>query len=219
MDLQRSHARGRVASVNTGVPQVLRDHSGRQWTTAIEKHPVPGRVRVHGVNVEGDDQADRRVHGGADKAVYAYATADAGWWAAGLGRQLQPGAFGENLTVDDLDVSGAVLGERWRVGTTLLEVTQPRIPCAKLGVAMGDLRFPRNFAEAGRPGAHLRIVEAGELGAGDLVEVVSVPQHGVTVGDVLRVHHRFDRDVAQRMVGIPGLVPKWRTWALERLAS
>ena len=219
MDLQRSPRHGRVASVNTGVPQVLLDRQGRQWTTAILKSPVAGRVRVQGVNLEGDDQADRRVHGGPDKAVYAYATADLEWWSAGLQRDLAPGVLGENLTLDGLDVSAAVLGERWRVGTALLEVTQPRIPCAKLGVAMGDPHFPRDFADAGRPGAHLRIVEAGDVGAGDDVEVEAVPAHGLTVAEVFRMFSRFDQDIAERMLEIPGLVPKWRNWALERLSS
>jgi len=153
MDLDPQQRPGRVLSVNTGVPRVLIDHQGRQWTTAILKSPVAGRVAVHGVNLEGDDQADRRVHGGPHKAVYAYAAADVAWWAAGMERELLPGAFGENLTVEGVDVSGAVVGERWRVGTALLEISQPRIPCPKLGVAMGDPHFPRDFADAERPGA------------------------------------------------------------------
>ena len=149
--------------------------------SAIGKRPVAGRVRVEGVNVAGDDQADRRVHGGPDKAVYAYASEDAAWWAEQLGREVPPGMFGENLTTEGVDVSGAVVGERWRVGTVVLEVSQPRLPCAKLGIRFGDPLMVRRFGEASRPGAYLRIVQAGELGAGDEIELLSRPEHGVTV--------------------------------------
>ena len=121
------------------------------------------------------------MHGGPDKAVYAYASEDAAWWAAELGREVPPGMFGENLTTEGVDVSGAVIGERWRVGTVELEVCQPRLPCFKLGIRFEDPRMVRRFGQASRPGAYLRIVREGELGAGDAVEVLSRPEHGVTV--------------------------------------
>src|SRR4051795_13683330 len=114
--------------------------------SSIGKTPVEGRVRVAGVNVEGDDQADRRVHGGPDKAIYAYASEDIAWWAAELGRELGPGAFGENLTTEGVDVSGAVVGERWRVGSVLLEFAQPRLPCFKLGLKFEDPKMLKRFA-------------------------------------------------------------------------
>src|SRR5688572_17653439 len=107
---------------------------GREIVTSIFKEPVEGRVEVRGVNLDGDDQADRSVHGGPDKAVYAYAIEETRDWEAELERELGAGAFGENLTTEGLDVSGALLGEQWRIGTTLLEVVQPRLPCYKLGV-------------------------------------------------------------------------------------
>src|SRR5690606_7307728 len=129
--------------------------------------PVDGRVAVHGVNVVGDDQADRRVHGGPDKAVYAYAIEETRAWEAELGRDLGPAAFGENLPVEGLDVSGPVVGERWAIGSVVLEVVQPRLPCFKLGLRMGDPGFVKRFAAASRPGAYLRIVREGELGSGD----------------------------------------------------
>src|SRR5919205_1072755 len=126
-----SIAVARVISVNVGTPREV-DTGRRIVRTAIWKHPVEGRVPVRGVNLAGDDQADRSVHGGPDKAVYAYAAEDTEWWERELGRQLGPGTFGENLTVRGLDVTGALIGERWRIGTALLEVTAPRIPCWKL---------------------------------------------------------------------------------------
>ncbi len=161
----------RVVSVNVGVPRLV-EHRGRRAWTGIWKHPVAGRVAVRGVNLDGDEQADRRVHGGPDKAVYAYASEDYTWWAAELGRQLEPGTFGENLTLEGVDLGAARVGERWQVGSTVLEVAQPRTPCWKLGLRMGDDEFPARFLAAGRPGAYLRIVGEGEVGAAD--EVVSL---------------------------------------------
>jgi len=172
----------RVVSVNVGRPQTIaRGTDGEVVDSAIVKAPVDGRVRVEGVNLAGDDQADRSVHGGPDKAVYAYAAEDTAWWSARLGRPLGPAVFGENLTVEGVDVSGAVIGEHWRIGTVELEVCQPRLPCFKLGLRFNDPRMVRAFALAGRPGAYLRIAVEGELGAGDEVEVVGRPEHGVTI--------------------------------------
>jgi MOSC domain-containing protein YiiM len=171
----------RIVSVNVGTPRQLSVRRGRPMMSAIAKEPVAGRVRVDGVNLAGDDQADRRVHGGPEKAVYAYAREDTAWWESELGRELPHGMFGENLTLEGVDVSGAVIGERWRAGSVLLEVCQPRLPCSKLGLRFGDLRMVKRFGQASRPGAYLRIITEGELGAGDELEVISRPDHGVTV--------------------------------------
>jgi MOSC domain-containing protein YiiM len=207
---------GVVESVNVGTPRTI-GWRGRTVTTAIWKHPVAGRVGVRGVNVEGDRQADLEVHGGVDKALYAYAAEDLAWWAGQLGRELPPGSFGENLTVAGIDVSGAVVGERWRAGGTLLEVSQPRTPCFKLGIRMGSQRFPSRFAAAGRPGAYLRILAEGEVAAGDPVEVVHRPAHGLTVAEVARVYHA-DHAGAARLLQVPELAGTWRRWA-ERMVT
>jgi MOSC domain-containing protein YiiM len=194
-DLQRDDdpARGRLISVNVGTPKKV-DTGKRIVETAIWKDPVEGRVKVRGVNLDGDRQADLSVHGGPNKAVYAYAIEETRRWEEELGRPLGAGAWGENLTTEGVDVSGAVLGERWRIGTTLLEVVQPRLPCFKLALKMGDPTFVRRFAQASRPGAYLKIVEEGELGAGDVVEVdlAGRPDHGVDVrlvSDAFLVDH------------------------------
>ena len=171
----------RLFSVNVGRPKQIAVRRGRPLMSAIGKAPVEGRVRVEGVNVAGDDQADRRVHGGPDKAVYAYALEDVAWWERELDRSVPSGMFGENLTTEGMDVSGAVIGERWRIGTVELEVCQPRIPCSKLGIRFGDLKLVRRFGEASRPGAYMRIVREGELGAGDEIELLSRPEHGITI--------------------------------------
>jgi MOSC domain-containing protein YiiM len=167
-------------SVNVALPREI-EWLGRRATTSIWKEPVAGRVALGRANLAGDEQADPRFHGGADKAVYAYAREDTDWWESELGRELPHGMFGENLTLEGVDVSGAVIGERWRAGSVLLEVCQPRLPCSKLGLRFGDLRMVKRFGQASRPGAYLRIITEGELGAGDELEVISRPDHGVTV--------------------------------------
>jgi MOSC domain-containing protein YiiM len=178
-------AGGLVESLNVGMPRPV-EVNGRVVLTAIWKHPVPGRVALRGVNLAGDDQADRAVHGGLDKAVYAYARDDIEWWEGELGRSLGEAPFGENLTVSGLPVSEAVIGEQWTVGSALLQVAQPRLPCFKLGLRMGDSRFLKRFAAARRPGAYLRVLREGDIAAGDQIEVTDRPAHGVTSALVSR---------------------------------
>jgi len=205
---------GKLLSVNVGSPREI-EWLGRREATSIWKSPVNGRLPVRGVNVAGDDQADREFHGGPDKAVHAYAREDTVWWERELGRQLEHGVFGENLTVSGVDVTGAVVGERWKIGSAVLEVAQPRIPCWKLGARMEDASFPVHFAAAGRPGAYLRIVEEGEIGADDDVRVAGRPEHGVTVGDVARIYHQ-ERGRASTLLDVPELCSDWHDWALRR---
>jgi MOSC domain-containing protein YiiM len=185
--------------------------------SAIGKAPVDGRVLVEGVNVAGDDQADRRVHGGPDKAVYSYASEDTAWWSAQLGRELGPGIFGENLTTAGVDVTGAVIGEIWRIGTVTLQVAQPRFPCAKLGLRFGDIGMVKRFGEANRPGAYLRILEEGELGAGDRVDINDRPSHGITIADVFRAVLLDETGLAAAAVA-PELPASLSRWMLERAA-
>lgn len=187
----------------------------RTVTTAIWKEPVPGRVRVRGVNVDGDEQADPKFHGGPDKAVYAYAIEDYQWWQAELGAPLEPAAMGENLTLAGVDVTHAVIGERWAVGSAVFEVCQPRTPCFKLGLRTGDPRFPKRFAAAGRPGAYVRIFDEGDVGAGDAVRVVHRPAHGLTVAEVARARPR-DPVAIERLLAAPELASSWVTWAVEQ---
>lgn len=191
---------------------------GRTEMTGIWKTPLAGRVAVRGVNVAGDGQADHRAHGGPHKAVYAYAREDQVWWETALGRPMEPGIFGENLTLTGVDVTRAVIGERWAIGTVLFEVAQPRMPCWKLGARMNDPEFPRRFSLAGRPGAYLRIINEGELGAGDEVHIVHRPEHGVTTGDVARIYLR-DGDGADQMLRAPQLPAKWHDWARDKIAK
>jgi MOSC domain-containing protein YiiM len=193
---------GGVRTVGTG---------SRSITTGIWKEPVDGRVAVRGVNLAGDDQADRTVHGGPDKAVYAYASEDTAWWNELVGTDLGPGAFGENLHTRGLDLSTARIGDRWRVGTTLLEVRQTRIPCFKLGLRMGNPQFLKAFAQAGRPGAYLGILEEGDVGAGDVIEVVFRPDHDITMA-LMSEALLHDAALRPRLLEAPALPAFWREW-------
>jgi MOSC domain-containing protein YiiM len=183
--MQMATQDGRIASVNVGRPREIQV-GGKVVRTSIWKDPVAGRVAIRGVNVAGDDQSDRLVHGGERKAVYAYAREDLDWWGDRLGQPLRSGTFGENLTLEGIDVTGARVGERWLAGTALLEVTQPRLPCYKLEARIDRPGFIAEFIDGGRPGAYLRIVEEGEVGAGDAVRVVSRPDDGLSMAEVMR---------------------------------
>ena len=146
-----------IISVNVGAQKAV-EYRGHAVSTGIYKSPVQGRVRAEGVNLLGDDQADRRVHGGIDKAVYAYASEDYQWWSDQLGHSLAPGTFGDNLTTEGVEVDAAVVGQQWRVGDVVLEVSEPRVPCYNLGIRMNDPEFPTLFSTADRPVTYLRIV-------------------------------------------------------------
>ena len=157
-----------IVSVNVGSlrPLVV---SGREIQTGIFKEPVDGRVAVGELGLDGDVQADRRVHGGEDQAVYAYAIEDVRWWEAELGRELGPGFFGENLTLRGVDVNGLAPGDRLKAGGVTLEVTSTRRPCQKLATKVGVPKFVKRFATAGRPGMYMRVVDPGDVAAGDPV--------------------------------------------------
>ena len=206
---------GRVLSVNVGVPRDF-DYNGRPARSAIWKTPVSGRIAARGVNLDGDDQADRRAHGGPDKAIYAYASEDIAWWEQEIGRPFTYGEFGENLTTKGIELNEASIGERWEVGTTLLEVSEPRIPCWRLGVRMNDPLFPRRFADAIRPGTYLRIIVEGSVAAGDQITLVHKPDHDLTIRDVFRIFFRDRKEVA-RLLEVPQVSASWKRWANEFL--
>lgn len=208
---------GCLVSVNVGRPRSV-VWKGRTVRTAIWKSPVEGRVAVAGVNLSGDAQADRRVHGGPDKAVYAYAVEDYRWWQEELGAPLAPGTFGENLTTESIDLSHALVGERWAVGSTTLEVCQPRMPCFKLGIRMGDAAFVERFDDAARYGAYLRIIEPGEVGAGDDIVVVHRPPNGLRLDDLARADQDADPSLLRDIVATPAVPAGRRNRAARGLA-
>ncbi len=176
-----------VLSVNVGHARPIASKSG---TSGIDKRPVAGPVGVFapgpkgigGSGLEGDAIVDTANHGGNDQAVYAYAREDLDWWEPIVGHPLSSGSFGENLTTDSLDVTGALVGERWRLGDELvLEVTSPRIPCGTFAVWLDDHGWVTTFRREARPGAYLRVVSPGPVAAGDSIEVVHRPDHDVTM--------------------------------------
>lgn len=209
-----SKVTGEVLSVNVGGIRQF-DYEDRKAQSAIWKFPVNGRVIVRGVNLQGDDQADRGAHGGPDKAVYAYAVEDERWWESQIGRAITYGQFGENLTTEGIDVTNAIVGERWEVGSAVLEVSEPRVPCWRLGVRMGDKNFPRQFMKAGRPGTYLRIIDEGDIGAGDKIRIIGRPEHQLSIGDVFRIFGR-DRHEAARFLSVPQLSGAWKEWAARQ---
>ncbi|PZG00679.1 MOSC domain-containing protein [Micromonospora deserti] len=209
---------GRVASVNLGIVTEAKwagDASGR---SGIDKRPVdvPVLLRVDGV--AGDFIGERAHHGGPDKAVYAYAEEDAAWWAAEVGRSVRRGAFGENLTTYAVEVTGAVIGERWMIGSAVLQVTMPRTPCTTFAGFWGMPDLIKRFTARGTPGAYLRVLVEGEVGAGDPVEVVDRPAHGVTIGEVFRAT-TLEPDLLPRLLAADDLPEPVREKARRRLAA
>lgn len=161
----------------------LHPDNGNVGVTAIDKRPLEGQVKVRPLGLYGDIQADRKHHGGVDQAIYAYAEEDADFWSAELGRDIPPGLFGENLRTRGIDATGAVIGERWRIGAdVLLEVTSPRVPCATFARRLGEPRWVKRFTDEGRIGTYLRVLSKGSIQAGDAITREHVPDHGITVG-------------------------------------
>jgi len=212
---------GRVVSVNVGRPRTV-EWFGREVRSAIWKAPVEGPIAVRGVNIDGDAQADLRVHGGYDKAIYAYANEDYQWWSAQLGTPLAAGTFGENLTTEGIELAAAVVGERWHVGSALLEVSEPRLPCFKLGMRMGDSAFVERFDDALRFGTYLRIVGEGEIAAGAEVTRIDRPAGGqsiggLSIGDLAQAHHHPTIELLGKIAASPDVPEGWRAMAERAL--
>lgn len=208
---------GALVSVNVGEPRQV-EWAGRSVTTAIWKRPTDRRVPVEHDNLAGDGQADLRVHGGPDKAVYAYATEDYRWWEGELASPLEPGTFGENLTTEGVDLTRVVIGERWVVGTAELEVAQTRQPCFKLGIRMGDAEFVQRFDRARRFGVYLRITETGALGVGDEIHLTSRPTHGLTASDFADILDSEDPVEIRRLLEVDAVPVGMQAWARRQLA-
>ncbi|MEU7879893.1 MOSC domain-containing protein [Microbispora bryophytorum] len=197
----------RILSVNVG-RAVDAEWAGNLGRTAIDKRKIEGRVAVRENGLAGDERADVGNHGHPDQAVYAYAREDYDWWEPRMGRDLRDGQFGENLTTSGADLTGAILGERWRVGTAVLEVTAPRIPCVVFRNWLDERGWVKRFTEAGRTGAYFRVIEQGDLGAGDEIEVLDRPSDSVTIAEAFRAYHG-DRDLLLQILSVPGHSDKW----------
>jgi MOSC domain-containing protein YiiM len=198
----------RIVSVNTGGTKQAA-WAGLLQRTAIDKRPVAAAVLVGALGLAGDEQTDRVNHGGPEQAVYSYAREDLDWWEARLGRELRDGMFGENITTAGLDVTGAVIGETWRFGGVVVQVTSPRIPCVTFRNWLDRKGWIPAFRAGGRPGAYLRVVQPGRLRVGDPIEVLSRPDGSVTIAEVMEAFYVRDVDVVHRMLSVPGHSSRW----------
>ena len=207
----------KVVSVN--VTSVV--HEG-QWTgsegrTGIDKRGVLGRVAFAHEQVANDVIIDRNAHGGYDQAVYAYAREDADWWEREIGISIDNGRFGENLTTQGIDVNAALIGERWQIGSVILEVSQPRIPCRVFAGFWQRPTLIKEFMAAGHPGAYLRIIQEGEIGVGDSIEVIHLPKHAITIADLYAAKNG-ERSKIQEISMVSELSIKYQEWAKALLS-
>jgi MOSC domain-containing protein YiiM len=208
-----------LVSLNAGRPREIL-HDGEVVRTGIFKEPVAGRVWVRSLNLDGDGQADLTVHGGVYQAVYAYPLEHYAFWAAELGRDdFDYGQFGENFTVAGMLEDTVCVGDRFRIGGAVCEVTQPRVPCFKLGIRMGSPAFPKQFLRSGRVGFYLRVLEEGEVSAGDAIEQLHADPEAMPVREVSRVANldRDDREGARRALRLGALSPGWRRMFADRV--
>jgi MOSC domain-containing protein YiiM len=206
-----------VISVNRGREADLLI-GGKPGRSAIDKRPADGQVAVRLLGLDGDEQADKQDHGGFEQAVYAYAREDLDWWTEQLHRELPNGMFGENLTTAGIDVSAALIGETWRVGTAVVQVTGPRIPCVTFKSWLDEPHWVRRFADAGRPGAYLRVLSEGSVGAGDDLTVLSRPDQTVTVAESMRAFYG-DQEIMNRLLQVAGRGSKWDAIAADVLSQ
>ena len=211
----------KLVSVNVSMPRTV-DHLGRMVSTGIYNEPVTGRVMVRKLNLDGDGQADLTVHGGVFKAVYVYGLENIRYWQQELGRDdLAYGHFGENFTVEGMPDDRIHIGDVFRIGGALLEVTQPRLPCFKLEMKMDLPGFSRQFITSGRLGFYFRVLEEGQVGAGDSIERVQVGPEKITVWDFARLYY-FDynnQEKIRRLLRIPSISPDWIRAFEDILAS
>ena len=210
----------KLVSVQVGRPRTVQWH-GKAVSTGIYKEPVAGRIMLHRHNLDGDQQADLTVHGGRDKAVYVYPVEHYVTWAQELGHSnFSFGQFGENFTVEGMLEETVCLGDSFRIGDARLEVTQPRVPCYKLGVKFGSMKFPKRFLASNRTGYYLRVLEEGEVGAGDSIERVKADPERMTIRQAVRLAFFEQKDVAmlEKSLRIRALSPEWRTMFQEQLA-
>jgi MOSC domain-containing protein YiiM len=214
----------KVVSVNAGLPREVMWH-GRSVTTGIYKQPVEGRIVLRKLNLDGDRQADLSVHGGEYKAAYCYPVAHYDYWKKELpGRALPMGMFGENFTTDGMLEDSVHVGDRFTVGSAEVVVTQPRLPCYKLGVRFQSDDMVRRFLASGRTGFYLAVSREGEVGAGDEIQLVSRDDHAVAVSEITRLYiaKRYDdHDVrsVQRALQVVVLPQSWKGYFRERLGK
>jgi MOSC domain-containing protein YiiM len=209
----------RIVSVNVSLPREV-PWRGKQITTGIFKEPADGPVRLRSLNLDGDRQADLSVHGGPSKAVYVYLVEHYEYWRRELpGMTLRWGMFGENLTAEWLPEDAVNIGDRFRVGSAVVMVTEPRLPCYKLGVKFGRQDIVKRFLASGRTGFYLAVVREGTVAAGDAIELLARDGHGITVADITRLyaHEKSNLEMLARAVQVPALPESWREHFRNRI--
>ena len=202
----------KLVSVNVGLPREV-GWAGKSVRTSIWKRPVQGPVRVGTLNLDGDRQSDLSVHGGVDKAVYVYPSEHYAYWRLELpGMDLPWGAFGENLTTRGVLEDEIRIGDRLRIGAAEFVVTQPRMPCFKLGIRFGNADMVKRFLVSARTGFYLAVLREGNVAAGDVIEHLARDEHGVTVSDVVSLYTSNARNQEQlgRASELPALSAGWR---------
>ena len=210
-----------ILSINVGRPRDVLSH-GKTVRTSIFKDPVTGPVRARTLNLDGDEQSDLSVHGGPDKAVYAYPSEHYPYWRAELPDLEFPwGAFGENLTTEGLSENAVHIGDRLSVGDAEFVVTQPRIPCFKLGIRFGRLDMVKRFQRSGRSGFYLAVVREGMVAAGDAVRLVAAERPGVSVADIVGLYTSKNGDEAllRRATELAALPESWRDYFRSRIRA
>ncbi|GAC1459547.1 MAG: MOSC domain-containing protein [Chamaesiphon sp.] len=207
-----------VISVNVGLPREV-EWKGKIITTGIFKEPVTGRVMVRSLNLDGDRQADLMVHGGADKAVYAYPAEHYAYWRQEFSEMELPwGMFGENLTMTGLSEETVNIGDRFRIANAEFMVTQPRLPCYKLGIKFGRTDIVKRFLSSRLTGIYFSVVREGDVGAGDAIELVDRDNNHVTVADITRLYVREtnDSDLLHRAIQVPALPASWQHYFIQQ---
>ena len=207
----------RVLSINITSVVHQGEWTGSEGRTGIDKRSVAGPIEFKNNGVVGDRIIDTHVHGGYDQAVYAYAHEDAQWWEKEIGEEITAGRFGENLTTEGIDVNAALVGEQWKIGSVILEVSQPRIPCRVFVGFWKRATLIKDFTQAGRPGAYLRIIQEGTATAGDLIEVIFKPDHAVSISDLFSAKSG-ERAKINEIKGVPQLSQGFKEWA-EKIAA
>jgi MOSC domain-containing protein YiiM len=210
-----------VLSVNVGLPRTVA-WKGRTVVTGIFKEPVAGSVAIRRLNLEGDRQADLTVHGGPEKAVYAYPAEYYSFWRAQFPEMELPcGMFGENLTIEGLLEESVHIGDRFQVGSAHLAVTQPRLPCYKLGLKFGRDDILKRFLQSGLTGFYFAVLKEGEVAAGDPIRLLHRDEHQVKVADITRLYRqdRHNLDLLRRVVAVEALPASWRDYFLQRLTK
>jgi MOSC domain-containing protein YiiM len=208
----------RVLSINITSVVHQGEWTGSEGRTGIDKRSVTGAIEFKNNGVVGDRVIDTNVHGGYEQAVYAYAREDAQWWEREINEEIPAGRFGENLTTEGIDVNAAIIGEQWKIGSVILEVSQPRIPCRVFAGFWKRATLIKDFTQAGRPGTYLRIIQEGSAQAGDAIEVIFKPDHTISISDLFAAKSG-ERSKINEIKDVTYLSTEFKEWSQKIAAT